>query len=210
MSAWGGLLAVAFLGVEHVRVEFAVLKQCRMVSRPHDAPPVQNDDVLGMTDRGEPMRHQKNGHPAIEPGQGVEHRLLGNGIHRGRRLVQNKQAGTFTKRPRHGHALPLPDGKLPSALETTPEHGIETIGKLVGQIPEPDRLQTPENDVRPPATGEAFPHAEGHVVAQRALEPGEILEERREAGVQVIAAVFPDVDPVDQDPSARRLVEAQQ
>src|SRR5688500_9550981 len=81
-----------------------------------DAAAVQDEDHVGMRDRGQPMRDDEDRTILEQAVDGLLHEPLGFRIQRGRRLVEDQNRWIGEQRARDGEALALAAGQARAAL----------------------------------------------------------------------------------------------
>ena len=87
-----------------------------VVARFHNLTFVQNEDSIGVENRGKAMGDGEGraiGHQTVEGGLDF---LLGGGVERGGRLIENQNRWVLENGPGNGKPLRLPSGKASSHL----------------------------------------------------------------------------------------------
>jgi hypothetical protein len=137
-----------------------------------------------------------------QPRSGCEHALGRPGVEPGRRLVQQQHRGVADHRPGDREPLPLPARQHPAAL---PDPGVVAVGQRADEVVRVGRDRG-RDDV---ALARLGPPPED-VVAHGAVEDQRLLQHRGEVAAQVGQRELTQVDPVEDDPAAVGVVEAQQ
>ena len=89
-----------------------------------DATLVENDDMVGVSNRRETVSDHQSGAPFGEMGERLMDQLFVDGVEMRRGLVKDEDRSIFEQGPGDGESLPLSAGKLNAALA---DHGI--VGK---------------------------------------------------------------------------------
>ena len=91
---------------------------------------VDDEDLVGVADRREPVRDDQ-GRPALEGGvEGALDRGLGLGVEVGGGLVEDDDRGLLEQQPGDGEPLPLAAGEPVAAVA---DHGVEAVGESTDQ-----------------------------------------------------------------------------
>ena len=78
-----------------------------------DVSGVDDEDLVGITDRGQAMGDDDDGPPSRQPGQGLVDVTLGGRVGLGGGLVKDEDGGVLEVGARQRDALTLPSGRNP-------------------------------------------------------------------------------------------------
>ncbi len=87
---------------------------------------VQDDDLVGVADRGQAVRDGDRGAARADGVDGLLHGLLGLGVQGAGRLVKDEDGRVAQDRAGDGQALLLPAGEPVAAL---PHHRVVAVGQ---------------------------------------------------------------------------------
>src|SRR5919201_240320 len=94
----------------------ATCKQVAVAALLEDASILEDDDAIGVDDRGKPMRYCKHRAPLRQTRERLLYERLALGIERGSGLIENEDGRVHEDAARDGDPLPLARGKQTSAL----------------------------------------------------------------------------------------------
>ena len=161
---------------------------------------LENDDLMRVANRAQPMGNGNYGASLHQPLEGFHHELLGFGVERGRRLVENQDWRVADDGASDADPLPLTAGKRGAALT---DHRIKTMrhfGDEFFGIGKPGRLL----NVALRGVGPAV----GNVLANRAAKEDGVLLDKPYLVAQAIECEFAELDAVDCHAAARGVIES--
>lgn len=166
-----------------------------------DVTVVQDEDLVGVGDRAEPVGDDQDGAPARQLGQPVLHGGLRFGVGESGGLVEDQDRGVGEQRAGDAHPLRLPAGQqrvLPHHRAVTPWQGENPLvhGRRLGRSHHGfvTRVRVGQRDV--------LPH--------RSPQQHHVLEQEPDVPVQLGARQGADVGPTQPDLAAGDVVEARE
>ena len=96
-----------------------------------DEPLLDDQDLIGATDGGEPVCNHKGRSTLAEVAESFLNERLALGVEARRRLVQDQDSRIGQQSPRNRHALPLPTRKLDATLA---DNGVVSVRELADEI----------------------------------------------------------------------------
>src|SRR5262249_30615806 len=146
-------------------------------------PAVQDVDVVGVADGVVPVRDQQHGPSPVEGADAGEQVVLGPRVQRRGRLVQDDQRRVADESPRECDPLPLPDGQVTAAVVLRGQDGLVAVGQR-GQVAVGAGVHGCRLDGR--QVVDVFDRAEADVLPGGQVVAGEVLEDDRDAAVQLV------------------------
>ena len=113
------------LQFEHLRVAARERHQLVVTSLLRDAAVLQDHDAIGHAHGREAVRNQQRHLPAGQLGEALEHFVLGPGVERSRRLIENQQLRVAQIGAGQGDLLPLSAGEV----ERRPRSGARAVDR---------------------------------------------------------------------------------
>ncbi len=170
----------------------------------HHAAAAEHDDAIGHPHGREAVRDQHRRPAATEVLEALEHFVLGAGIERGGRLVEDQHVRVPHVGPRDRDLLPFAPGQVDAVVETPAERLLvaqrQAVDETVGQTARRRFV-----DARAVLAVVDAPDAD--VVGRREMEADEILEDHADAGPELRKVVVAQVAPVEQHTTLGRIVE---
>src|SRR5919107_776286 len=202
LELFQALLVLRLAGLGHVQLLVEALAAHKLVVSAllDQLSVVQDQDEVGVADRGEAVRDHERGAPDHQAFPAVQDDGLRPRVDGRRRLVQDADRGVFQKGPRDADALAFAAGELGPALA---EYGLvlvrqahdEVVGVGVSRRPDDVIHARPE-----PPVEDVFGY--GAREQQRFLQhDADLPAQRRERQLA-------KVDAVEQDAASRRVVES--
>ena len=96
-----------------------------------DAPVVEDDDLVGITDGGEAMGDDKGGAPLHDGVHASLYELLGTGVDTGGCLVEDEDGGIGNGGTGNGKELAL---ALAEVAAISAEHGLVAVGETADEV----------------------------------------------------------------------------
>jgi len=125
------------LGVVQVGVQAAGRQQFGVRTPLDDLALLDHQDLVGLADRGQPVRDHQRGPPRQRALQRPLHRHLGLRVQVRRRLIEHHHRRGLEQQPRQRHPLLLPAGQ---PIPPVPHHGVQPVGQAGDQVPDLRRL----------------------------------------------------------------------
>ena len=123
-------LARRELGAVELGVATTQCEQLRVPTALDDPAVLEDDDLVGRADGGEPVRDDERRTPLERLAERGGDRRLGGRVERGGRLVEDDHAGVGQQQPGDGEPLPLAAGEPVAALA---DDGVEPAGQARDQ-----------------------------------------------------------------------------
>ena len=173
-----------------------------------DPAPLEEEDLVDVLDRREPVRHDDAGQ-VLRPGaEGLHEPLLVVRVEAGGDVVEEEEPGRARDRPRYGDSLALAAGDADAALA---EEGLGPLGEVAELALELGRGEGPRQGglVDAPAVPR---RPQGHVLAYRAREEegllGDVGYDRGQRGLLPAAVGAGNRPAPGPDPARARVEEA--
>ncbi len=177
-----------------------------LIVRPtlHDLPVLQDEDLIRGAHGRDAMRHDDRRSLAHHRGQSREDLLFRVRIHGRERIVQDQDLRVDRQRARDGGTLLLPAGERDAALA---DHGVVSFRKIAEIRVEPRHLGRvfDARQLRVRASS-----AKPDVLRDGGAEEKGLLRDEADGAAQRRERKMADVDAIDEDGPARRLVQARQ
>src|SRR5674476_181680 len=171
-----------------------------MAALADDAARLEDDDVVGVPDRRDPLGDDQNRRLPGLLHQGRTQLGVGGHIESRERVVEDIDVRSFDQRSRDGQSLPLPSGHVRTALG---DRRVELAGHLADEV---GRLGHLERVPQLLVGGVRL--AEAQVAGDGAGEQVRLLRDEPDPVPQDLGVERPDVDTVDLDRAACRVVQA--
>ena len=167
---------VGELGRVQVRVEAGGREQLRVTAPFQDATLGENEDVMGVADRRQPLGDDDQGPPLRGHARRRLHRGLGLGVVVRGRLVEHDDAGCCEQQPRDGDTLLF---AVRQAVAAVADESVEPVGERLDEV----------EDLRPCERGTGLVLARvglgaGQIGADRVVEEVGVLSDDANDGVR--------------------------
>src|SRR6267143_1719432 len=170
----------------------------------HNLAAVEDDNPVCVPQGREPVRDDERRPLLHQSIDGSLHLLLGDRVEAVRRLVQEQDRSVLEQRGRDADALPLAARKS-ARLRTATHDGLEAALHLHDFVVYVGRNGRADDLIHGRRRS-----ADTDVVCNRIAEQERLLEHNRAEVHQVGVAEVPQVDPVEQDRTARGIVESEE
>ena len=165
-----------------------------------DVSSVDDEDLVGVTDRGQAVGDDDDGPPGRQPGQGLMDVALGGRVGLGGGLIQNEDGGVLEVGARQGDALTLPSGEEPARIT---QDRVVAVGQTCDALVDAGRPGG-RLDLLPSGVGTS----QGDVVVDGVVGQGHVLQHDRHAREQPGESRAAHVDAADAHGAVVDVVEA--
>src|SRR5215210_6292649 len=195
------LLLAAELKLVQTVVEPALRQKLPVAPPLVDLTVLQHQNLLGVEDSAQPMRHDQAGSTRHQLRDGTLDLTLSLGIHRAGCLIQDQNGRIQRQRSREAKQLPLTHTQTAPALSQAVSVAVrQPLDEAVGSYP--------ASSLTGCVRGNGG--IEGKVVLDVSHEKKQILLHEADEGAEVGGCQLPDVHSIDQNAPALRIVEPKQ
>src|SRR6266853_3712090 len=167
----------------HAAVELAALEQLLVPPFRDDLAAVEDENAVGVANRGQAVRDHERRAAGAQPPQGGKHDLFGNGVERRRGFVEDQDRRVLDDGARYAEALAFAAGQAAAGLG---DFGVVALREVRDELVRMGRARGLFDlfrcGVEPPVA---------QVVGDRALEQDRVLQDDRDLFPQRSNAVVP-------------------